>query len=628
MPTHGLPIRGQPRPSVKLPETPLTATPAGHDISVGRSFARFKLVQLAGKSRRSMAWRVHDGQDSSTPREYFLLMPRVQPPDSGTTSEWSQAVRRAARLQHPNLASVVETGTYERWPYALYDAAGCSTLDERLQGKAMAASEACNILVAVLQGLAFAHEGSVSHRDLQAHMVLLGELGTVRLIGLEVATHAPAAAKAAQRALDSARSSVESLALFAQREAARADVLCAGLLLHLALSGEPALGEADLGVLVDRLPPSGRDMVRLPWHMALPVPEALRAIVNRSTDRQERQRYRSARGLLRALEGWTLAEGASGGGPLALLAERLHSVGTLPASAGIAQRAARLALMDRERTNELAEVVLQDVALAFELLRAVNSAHIRGAQLAGSGPVLTVRRAIAMLGLDGVRRAALGLREWPGPLTPDAAQALHSLFDTAHHAARVAQALRPPGYDPEVVQLVTLLQNLGCLVCAYHFPDELQQIRRLMQPAPSAVAGEPGEPGMGEQAAAFAVLGADIEALGAAVARQWGLDDAVLHLIRRLPLTTAPRAVASDDDMLRAVASCAIEAVDALALPAARRPTALQRVVQRYGRILHIDLRDLQKELKLAPGGREAVLARDAQAATAGAESVAKDTSA
>ena len=107
-----------------------------------------------------------------------------------------------------------------------------------------------------------------------------------------------------------------------------------------------------------------------------------------------------------------------------------------------------------------------------------------------------------------------------------------------------------------------------------------------MQPAPPPRAGEPDEPGMSEQAASYAVLGADIEAIGAAVARHWGLDDAVLHLIRRLPLRTPPRTIDNDDDMLRAVASCANEAVDALALPAARRQAALQRVAQRYARAL------------------------------------------
>jgi non-specific serine/threonine protein kinase len=446
-------------------------------------------------------------------------------------------------------------------------------------------------------------------------MLLLGEQGQVRLMGLEVALAAPAAEPQASQAATASGTSIDALQLHAQREAAQDDVLAMGLLLHWALAGQPALDEADVGELAMRLPPRGRELVRLPWSTPLPVPEVLRAIANRATDRQPRQRYRSARGMARALEGWLRAEGAAGGGPLALLLERLHSVGALPSSPGSAARAARLALMDRERTNELAEVVLQDLALAFELLRWVNSAQVRSTQAAGSGPVLTIRRAIALLGLDGVRRAALGLRTWPGPLSDGAARGLQDLFDQVKRAGRVAQALRPPGYDAEVVHLVTLLQNLGRLIVAYHFPDELQQIQRLMQSAPPLRDGEPEQAGMNEQAASYAVLGTDIEGIGAAVARHWGLDDAVLHLIRRLPVTTQPRSIDNDDAMLRAVASCANEAIDADVLPAAQRPQALRRVAQRYARALHIDFDDLQDAL-----GKGGGVARKPRAQPASAE--------
>jgi HD-like signal output (HDOD) protein len=41
-------------------------------------------------------------------------------------------------------------------------------------------------------------------------------------------------------------------------------------------------------------------------------------------------------------------------------------------------------MMERERTNELADVVLDDPALSFELLRLVNSAHVRGGQVSGA----------------------------------------------------------------------------------------------------------------------------------------------------------------------------------------------------------------------------------------------------
>jgi non-specific serine/threonine protein kinase len=250
--------------------------------------------------------------------------------------------------------------------------------------------------------------------------------------------------------------------------------------------------------------------------------------------------------------------------------------------------------METERTMELAAVVLEDLALSFEMLRVVNTAQVRGAQVSGSGPVLTVRRAIAMTGLDGVRRAALALRAWPGPLDDAGAAELERVADRCKRAGRVAMALRPPAYDAEVVYLLTLLQNLGRLVVQYHFSDEAVQIRRLMQPAPPQREGEPEEPGMTEESASFAVLGADIEAIGAAVARYWGLDDSVLAMIRRHPLATPVRTPDNDDELLRTVASCANEAVDALSQPAPRVAAAVQRVVQRYGRALNFGLRELQ----------------------------------
>jgi hypothetical protein len=60
-------------------------------------------------------------------------------------------------------------------------------------------------------------------------------------------------------------------------------------------------------------------------------------------------------------------------------------------------------------------VVLEDLALSFELLRLVNSAQVRGGQVSGSGPGADRAPVDRDDGLDGVRRAALALREWPGP---------------------------------------------------------------------------------------------------------------------------------------------------------------------------------------------------------------------
>lgn len=573
-----------------------------------RRFGRLQLLRLLGKSERTMAWQV---EDPRTGQELMLVMPRVQPPDAPALERWQQAVRQASRLDHPHLAAVVEIGVQDGWPYVAYDPREDATLADRLGRQGLPGPEAATLASQLLQGLAFAHEGGVAHHDVEPFLLLVDATGGLRIAGLAVAAEIAARESAALAA--AAGSALDAGSLRAQREAAERDVLASGLLLHQLLTGQPALeDEPELGRQIARLPPLGREFVRLPWALAQPVAEPLRAIVNRATDRQERQRYRNARTLLRALEGWLQADGAAGGGPLALLSDRLHHAGVLPASPTAASRAARLALMERERTNELADVVLEDLALAFELLRLVNSAQVRGSQVAGSGPVLTVRRAIAMLGLDGVRRAALALRTWPGPLDEPGAQALNSLIERSKRAGRVALALRPAPYDAEVVYLLTQLQNLGRLVVHYHFADEAQQIRRLMQPVPSPREGEPDEPGMSEEAAAYAVLGVDIEAIGVAVARHWGLDDGVVALMRRLPLATPVRAADTDDDVLRALASCANEAVDATLLPAARSGAALQRVAQRYARVLGLGLRELQQALQ---GPDDAPISREGQTA-------------
>jgi non-specific serine/threonine protein kinase len=557
-----------------------------------RWFGRLQLLRLLGKSARSMAWRVSDPRSG---QELMLVLPRVQPADAAALERWQQAVRQASRLNHPQLAAVVEVGVQDGWPYVAYDPRDASTLAECLSARGMAGADAANWAGQLLQGLAYAHEAGIAHHDIQPFLALVSEGGQLRIAGLAVAAEMAQVAEEERQ-----RAAVDTSALRSQRAAAERDVLAAGLLLYQMISGRTPLDEPDLGQVMLRLPPVGREIVRLPWTTTQPVAEPLRAIVNRATDRQERQRYRSARTLLRALEGWLHTEGGASGA-LVLLADRLRTAGVLPSFPGAAARAARLALMERERTIELAEVVLEDVALSFEMLRLVNAAQARGAQLSGSGPVLTIRRAIAMLGLDGVRRAALALRPWPGPLDDAGAAELQRVVERCQRAGRLALALRPPAYEAEVVYLVTLLQGLGRLVVTYHFPEEATQIRRLMQPAPALREGEPEDPGMTEESAAFAVLGADVEAIGLAVARHWGLDDSVLPLMRRQPLATPVRNIESDDDLLRALASCGHEVVDALTLPPSKVVPALQRVVTRYGRVLDFDLRELQSVLQGSP---------------------------
>lgn len=566
--------------------------PASSDRSAAagqavRRLGRFQLMRLLAKTQRSMLWLVSDPRSGG---EWMLAIPRHQPAGDDALQQWLHAAQRAARVDHPGLATPVEIGEQERWPYVAYERGTDVLLLERIGRKGLPPAELVPAATQVLEGLAMAHEASVAHHDLHAGMVLLQEGGGGQLLGLGV-VQADAAG-----------------GLQAQRQAAERDVLAFGMVLHHALAGAPALEQPDVMQAVALMPPLGREIVRLPWAEGHAIPEALRAIVNRATDRQERQRYRNARTFERALSGWQRTAGDGNQGPLALLADRMRTAGLLPGMPGGARRAARLVHMDRERSFELAEVVLEDVGLCFELLRQVNSAAVRGAMGAGSGPILTVRRAIALLGLDGVRQAAQVMKPWPGALGEAQADALARQFALARQAGRIAQVLRPPGYDAELCYLLAMLQRLGRLVVQYHFPDEAAQMRRLMLPAPSGRPGEPEDPGMSEEGASYAVLGIDIESLAAAVGRQWGFDDEVQHMMRRLAPEAAVRNPHSDHERLRVTASAANELVDTQLQPALHRAAAVQRVAQRYGRALEVSLADLQAALQGEPPTEPATL--------------------
>ncbi len=549
-------------------------------------FGRFELRALLSKSLRSMVWRVYDPRGGS---ELVLCMPRQAPNSAAALEHWLTMARAGARIEHPRIAPVFEIGQVEQWPFVAYERSLGETLEERLaRQNTPLPLDAADWIGQFLEGLAFAHEAGHAHRDIQLANLLIDAGNKVSLIGLEVAQEVfPATAD------------FNTITRLAVRESAEEDVVCVGLLLHRVLSGRPVLDEPDLQLVVQQMHPLGHEVVRLGWETPQPIPDPLRAICNRASDRQARQRYHLARSFARALEGWRQAASLDTGGAVGLLLDKLQRVGHLPMTTTALHRfTAAGSGLEAQHTSALSEIVLKDMALSLELIRRVNNSLRQSGYTSGDEgeTVLNMQRAIAMLGLNGVQQAANALKPWPGPLKPPAAELLRQLMLRVNKAGQVAQALRPAGYDADVVYLVSLMQNLGRLLLQYHFSDDAQQIRQLMIP-PEKTEDQPNPVPMSEQAAAYAVLGCDLEALGTSVARHWGLGDELAHMMRRPALDAAISGSPNDSEQIRLTAALANELVDALQLPEARRRAGVEMATRRYAKALGLGLREVMEAL-------------------------------
>lgn len=556
--------------SAKPPSSDPTAT-AVSPGAVTR-LGRFQLLRVVGRSAQSVLWlAVEDGLD----QELWLAVAVQSLPTPSALQPWRETAGRAARTRHPGLAEVHDLGSEGLTPWICYRRGEGVTLAELLGGASgLSPRDALRGLPQVLQALAVAHDGALVHGDLQPWSLVRDAQDRWSLLGLGLSFQAQALVEL-DRASDERQRAVDH------------DLLCFGLCLHWALCGRPALAEPDVGVAAARLPPRGQESVRLPWREDLRLDEALRTLVDRATARQLRQRYGNARTFEQALEAWLRGQG----GPdlLPVLLDRVRQGGLLPARLRQSRLLDRLeVLAPTARLEQLADQVIEDESLTLELLRLANLAGQRGSLGEGSGTILTLRRAVALIGTDGVRRATRGLRPWPGQLDAEAAQALESALHQVRQAGALARALRPAGYDAELVSLLVLLQSIGHLVLLHHLPGPMQQVRRLMQ-AGDGADGEPVRAPMGERAAALAVLGFEIDQVGQALLRAWGFDAAALWMARPLPADTPPPRRDRDVDLLRATASCALELVAHEGQPWAQQVQGVRRIEQRYGRLLGVD---------------------------------------
>ncbi|WP_406069352.1 serine/threonine-protein kinase [Micromonospora sp. NBC_01638] len=156
---------------------------------------RYQLEQRIGVGGMSEVWRAHD-QVLDRPVAVKLILPGPDDQD-GPVDRIRAEARSAARLVHPNVASVHDFGTSSTWPgrpmpYIVMELAEGETLAAHLRAGPLDWRISVRVCAEVAAALAAAHAEGIVHRDVKPANVILTPAGVKVLdFGIAVPAGAP-----------------------------------------------------------------------------------------------------------------------------------------------------------------------------------------------------------------------------------------------------------------------------------------------------------------------------------------------------------------------------------------------------------------------------------------------------
>lgn len=219
--------------------------------------------------------------------------------DSHFLRRFDREAKAIARLSHPNVVAVYDSGEHQGLPYLVMEyVAGHTLRDELAQRGRLPIVEAVAVADAVLSAVAAAHRAGLVHRDVKPENVLINSDGAVKVADFGLAQAVEASSEEVDGQLMATVAYVAPELVTEGRADPRSDVYSAGIVLFEMLTGRvPYVGERTVDVAYQHVEQDAPP----PSHYLPGIPAPLDALVVRATRRDPAARPPDARVFLAEL---------------------------------------------------------------------------------------------------------------------------------------------------------------------------------------------------------------------------------------------------------------------------------------------------------------------------------------